>query len=240
MPLNVRVDGLASTTTVKIIRVLGLAALGLWTLPTWAQPGGPMQGGRPSQGGRGMGMMRSEKMRLPRFIESASRLSGSTALSKKQAQQMVRLVTPWRKKPIMSEDAGKNLFTSLSGTLNSAQKTAMQNDRPRMGDGRGPGGPNGRGGPQGGGRGPGGRGGGRGEGGPGGRPGGPGGPGGRGMQRPTEAQMKAMRSMMASYNPLYSGNPAGFASMPDQFKKGMQRRRDRLNAALSQIQQKAR
>ena len=230
----------------KIIRVLGLAALGLWSIPVLAQPGGPGQGGRPPQGGRGMGMMRSEKMRLPRLIEGSAHLSGSSALSKKQAQQMVKLVTPWRKRPTMSEADGKKLFSNLSGTLTSAQKTAMQNDRPRMGDGRGPGGP---GGPGAGGRGGAqGQGGGRGQGqGGGDRPGGRGeggrggGPGGAGMgQRPTEAQMKAMRSMMDSYNPLYSGTPAALASMPDQMKRGMQRRRDRLNAALSQLQQKAR
>lgn len=183
---------------------------------------------------------RSAKMRLPRFIESAARLSGATALSGKQAKQMVKLIEPWRKRPTMSEAAGQTLFTGLTNTLTAAQKTAMEKDRPRFGGpgGGGPGGPGGggrMGGPGGGGRGQGqgrpGGGGGRMEG---------GGPGGGMGQPPTQAQMDKMRSMMASYNPLYTGTSAGFASLPDPIKKGMQRRRDRVTAALSQIQKKAR
>ncbi len=177
--------------------------------------------------------MRSAKMRLPRFVESAAHLSGGTALSGKQAKQMIHLIAPWRKRPTMSEDSGKTLFSSLAGTLTPAQKSAMEKDRPRFG-GPGGGGPGGRGGGrgQGGPGGPGGRGGGgRGQGGPG---------GGMGGQRPSQAQMDKMRSMMESYNPLYTGTPAGYSAMPERFRKGMQERRDRLNAALSQIQQKAR
>jgi len=218
----------------KIARLLGLAALGFWVVPGLAQPQGrPMQGGaRPPMGGR----MRSEKMRLPRLVEGAARLSGANALSKKQAKQMVHLVSPWRSRPTMSEDAGKKLFASLTGTLSSAQKAAMQNDRPRFGGG-------GRdGGGRDGGRmgGPGGR-----MGGPGGRMGGPGGGpgGGRGMgggMRPSGAQMDKMRAAMASFNPLYSGTPAGFSSMPAPFKERMTQQRNRLNSALSQLQQKAR
>ena len=203
----------------KIIRILGLAALGALAVPVLAQPPGrPMQGGagRPPMGGR----MRSPKMRLPRLIEGATRLSGANMLSKKQAKQMLKLVSPWRSRPTMSEDAGQKLFTSLSGTLSVTQKTALQNDRPRFGGGGGPGG-----------RGDGGRG-------PGGGPrGNMGGPGGG---RPGGAQMDKMRAAMVSFNPLYSGTPAGMSSMPAPFKEGMQRQRNRLNSALSQLQQKAR
>ncbi|RYX84921.1 hypothetical protein EON83_08260 [bacterium] len=219
----------------RIIRVLGLAVLGLWAVPTMAQPGST-QGGRPPGGGGMRGGMRSPKMRLPRFVEGAVGLSGANALTKAQAKKMVGLVAPWKTRPTMSEDAGKALFASLTGTLTAAQKTAMEKDRPRFGGQGGPGGPGGRpeggrggmGGPGGGGRPEGGRGG----------MGGPGGP--RGGEPPSKAQMDKMRSMMASYNPLYTGTPAALASMPEPMKEGMKRRRDRLNAALSQLQKKAR
>ncbi len=206
--------------------------MGAWAWPVLAQPGGrPPMNGRPPMGGR----MRSPKMRLPRLIEGATRLSGAVALSKTQAKQMLGLVSPWRSRSTMSEAAGTKLFASLSGTLSQAQKTALRNDRPRGG-----GGPNGRGGDGRRPRGEGARGGGR-MGGPGGGMGGPGGgrmggPGG-GMGG---AGMDKMRAAMASYNPLGSGTPAGFASMPAPFKEGMQRQRNRLNSALSQLQQKAR
>ena len=223
MALNVRGLRCASTSIVmQIVRVLGLVALSVFVVPVGAQPKG---GVRPPMGGP-RGGMRSAKMRLPRLVEGAARLSGADALSKKQAKSMISLIAPWRKREAMSEDAGQKLFTSLAGTLTAAQKTALQNDRPRFGGGR-----------SGDGRGPGGRGGerrGRGSGGPrGNRSGGQG-------QRPTQAQMDKMRAMMATFNPLYSGTSAALNSLPAPMKEGMQKRRDRLNAALSQLQQKAR
>jgi hypothetical protein len=204
--------------------------------------GGPPKGG---------GMMRSVKMRLPRMVERVARLSGSNALSKKQAQRMMALVSPWKSRPRMSESQAQTFLSQASGVLTSAQKAALQADRPGGGPGgRGPGGggpggggPRGEGGPPGGGRGfggPGGRGSdGRGPGGPGGGFGG-GRRGGGEMQGQTPAQQNAMRTMMASFNPLYTGSAPQMAGMPERMQQGMQRRRDRLNAALSQLQQRAR
>lgn len=218
----------------KILRVLGLAVLSVVavsgsTAPVWAQPGGP---GGPGGGGRGGGMGRSPKMRLPRLISSANRLSGSNALTKVQARRMVSLVTPWRKRPTMSDADAKTLYTNLSGTLTATQKTALQNDRPGGGRDGGRGDGPGRGGREGG---PGGGGGGR-------MGGGPGGPGGG--QMPSREQMDKMRAqmekVMASYNPLYSGTPAGVGAAPPQMKEMMKRRSDRLNSTLSELQQKAR
>jgi hypothetical protein len=72
--------------------------------------------------------------------------------------------------------------------------------------------------------------------------GGPGGPGGGKM--PSQADMEKMRTqmqkVMASYNPLYTGTPAGASSLPGPMKEMMKNRRDRLNTELSQLQQKAR
>ncbi len=206
----------------QIVRVLGLVALSLLAVPVGAQPGA--REGGPPRGGRGGGM-RSAKMRLPRLVEGAARLSGSTVLSKKQAKTMVGLLAPWKKRPAMSEDTAQKLFNGLANTLTPAQKTALQNDRPRFGGGR-----DGGGGGRDGGRGPGG----------GGRPRG-GGRDGQGQgQRPTPAQMDKMRAMMATFNPFYAGTSAALNSLPAPMKQGMQKRRDRLNAALSQLQQKAR
>ncbi len=52
--------------------------------------------------------------------------------------------------------------------------------------------------------------------------------------------MGAMRAMMESYNPLYGGASGMESQLPPRVQEGMQRRRDRLNAALKQVRQRAR
>lgn len=181
-------------------------------------------------------MMRSAKGRLPRVVEGATRLDGANALSKKQAQRMLALVSPWRSRPRMTEAQAQSLLSQALGVLTPAQKAALEAGRPGFGGPRGgqgglPSGGRDFGGP-GDGRGPGGRG-------PGDR--GPGGGfGGGGMQAPTATQQNAMRAMMASFNPLYTGSDSQLTVLPERMQQGMQRRRDRLNAALSQLQQRAR
>lgn len=99
-------------------------------------------------------------MRLGRYLHDLGELEkGQSQLSKAQAQQVVRLVQPWQKKPTMSEAEAQALLTKLSAVLNTGQKAALTKlaaqDRPPGGFGGGPGGrmggPGGRrGGPDGG------------------------------------------------------------------------------------------
>lgn len=212
----------------RALSVLGLCAV---TTGALAQPRGPM-GGRPF-GGSSMGrsMMRSAKGRVPRLVEGAARLGGADALSKKQARRMVALVSPWKSRPRMSEAQAQTFLAQASGVLTPTQKATLEAERPGFGGPR-----NGRGGPDGGSGGP--RPGGRGFGG--GGPRGGGGFGGGGMQQQSGAQQNAMRAMMASFNPFYAGSNPQMAELPERMQQGMQQRRDRLNAALSQLQQRAR
>lgn len=155
-------------------------------------------------------MGRSVKMRLPRVIEGSARLSGGNALSRQQARRMLAFVAPWRSRPSMSESQGQALLSNLSGVLSSSQKSALVADRPRMDGPR-----------------PGGRGPGRGD-------------GGGHRPPPGGGNWDAMRSMMATFNPLYIGSSPVLAALPERMREGMQRRRDHLNAAVSQLKQKAR
>ena len=209
----------------KITLSCGLAALVALSSVCGAQPRPMERDGRPPMGGQ-RGGPRATKMRLPRLIMGASRLSGSDALTKKQARQMLRLVSPWQKRATMDENSARALFTSLAGVLTPAQKTALENDHPGRGGGPDGGGPRRGGGPGGGGP--------RGQFGGGPRGGGPGG------QRPDRAQMDALRGAMESFNPLYSGTTSALQGLRAPFAEAMQRRRDRLNGALSQLKQLAR
>lgn len=148
---------------------------------------------------------------------------------------MMTLVSPWKSRPRMTEAQAQTLLSQALGVLSPAQQTALEAGRIGFGgprDGRGGPPPGGRdfggsGGPGGGRRGPGNR--------------GPRGDfGGSGMQPPTPAQQNAMRAMMASFNPLYTGSSSQLGALPERMHQGMQRRRDRLNGALSQLQQRAR
>ncbi|RYG58389.1 hypothetical protein EON80_27175, partial [bacterium] len=179
----------------KTLRPLLLLALMpmLSLSPAWSQPQG-RPGGPGGPGGFG-GMRNSPKGKISRFLRGLERIEESkTPLNKAQAKKIVSIVSPWRTRKAMTDDQAKTVYTSLTNVLTVAQKKEIES---RRGPG-GPGGPGGRDGgrpdgPPGGGRDGGGREGGR-EGG--GR--GPGGPGGGDFQRPTEAQMNAMRKSMAS------------------------------------------
>jgi len=157
-------------------------------------------------------MMRSAKGRLPRLIEGAARLSGPSALSKKQARQMVALFSPWKSRPAMSETQARGLVSQATGVLNSSQLAALEAGRV----GRGP---RGTGGPPDGNR----------------RP--------RDPERrppPDGGRMGDMRAMMATFNPLFAGARGMESQLPERMREGMQRRRERLGAAFSQLQQMAR
>lgn len=222
----------------RALSVLGLCAV--WTVGALAQPPrGPMGGrdGNPPGGPPRSGpMMRSAKGRLPRVVEGAARLDGANALSKKQARRMLVLMSPWKARPRMSEAQAQSLLSGATGVLTGTQMAALDNERPGFGGPR-----DGQAGRDFGRPGSGGRmsGGGR-MGGSGRMSGGFGGGGPRGgAMQVTPAQQNAMRAMMASFNPFYTGSGAQMA-VPERMQQGLQRRRDRLSLALSQLQQRAR
>jgi hypothetical protein len=219
----------------KMMRPLILLALlpSLSMAPAWSQP--PGRGDGPPGGPRGFGggMRNSPKNRISRFMRGLERMEeeSKTPLNKAQARKIVSLVSPWRSRKTMTDAQAKTLYTSLTNVLTAEQKKALSNGRP-----------GGRGGNWGG------RGGDRPDGGRRDRPDGPRGggdggrrPGGMGGGRPTEAQMTAMRKMMASSNPLASPRlNAGFSSMPERMQTRMIERFRNSEDFLKQLSQKAR
>jgi hypothetical protein len=147
-----------------------------------------------------------------------------TALTKAQAKSILAIVTPWKTKPVMTDDQAKQVSAQISKLFTMAQIKGfaqMQKDMAaRFGGGGGrPGGGGGMGGGRPGGGAPGG----------GGRPGGgaPGGGGGMGGFDPK----KMLADMKKPMNPLNpSSIPAGF--MRDRTEK-------RLNDALAALTAKA-
>lgn len=160
--------------------------------------------------------MRSAKRRLPRLIMGAARLSGPDALSKKQARRMNALFSPWKSRLQTSQAQAQSLYWQASVILAANQIRSIEARRPS--------------GPRGGAL----RAGGAmrwrngfGEG------------GGDGVC-PGGASRGAMRAMMESYNPLLGGASGMESQLPPRMQEGMGRRRDRLNAALEQVRQRAR
>ncbi len=218
-------------------------------------PGGPggSFGGPGRFGGPGGAFRRSEKMQLGRFVRQVGDMEKAkkTPLNKKQAQKIIAVIAPWRKKASMNDADAQKLYVALRDTLTAAQKKAMD-QRPPFGgpmggppDGRGPRGdrpdgppPEGRGprgdrpdGPP-----PGGRDGGR-EG----RP--PGGPRGGDFKPPSEAEMKKMQAGMKkmgefvkTYNPFYPvASYKQVKDLPKPMQEGMERRYKEMQAVLSQL-----
>jgi hypothetical protein len=229
--------------------VLGMAPSMLWA----QMPGRPLGG----PGGPRGAMRNNPKMRLGRLIRGIGELEKGkkAALTKAQAKKIVAVVTPWKKKPKMTESEAQSLYTKVSAILTAKQKEELASSAPDRGLGgpdgrRGPGGPGGRGprgfggpgGPRGGFGGPGGRGpdGFGGPGGPGGRRGPGGGPGVFGGGPPDPQQMQKMQSFMKTYNPFYSpGSYKELKGLPDRMQEGYKRRYQEQQTLLTALARKA-
>lgn len=222
--------------------------------PRW--PGGPPPGGPRGPGGR---MRNNPKMRLGGFIHDIGELERDkhNALSRDQAKKVLAALSPWRKKPKMTEAEAQSLLTKISGVLNAKQKAVLQKLAQNRRFGPPPGGPGGpppdgrpRGGPPpdgpGGRRGPRGQNGRPGQGGP--PPGGPGGPGGppSGPRpggpggRPSPQQMQKMQAFFKTFNPLYPpGSYKELKDMPPRMRDGFKRRYQEQEALLNALTRKA-
>jgi len=176
-----------------------------------------------SGGGRPGGMRNNPKSRLSSLIRNIGELEKArkTPLSKDQAKKIVAGVTPWQKKPRMTETEAKGLYMKLNAVLTTKQKNELDKmaaQNRRFGGGSGSGGRSG------------------------------GGRGGSGGTPPTPAQMAEMRQRMQkmqsffkTYNPFYPpGKYKEVSQAPDRMKQGFTRRYASQQALLAQLAKKAR
>jgi len=182
-------------------------------------------------GGGGAAMRNSAKSRLSRVMRGIGALEQGKkmALNKAQAKQVVAIITPWQRKPHMSEAEAKTVYMKINKVLTTKQKNELDKiaaknrrfggernsgngDRPRGGGGWG----------------------------------GMGGIGGGGA--PDAAQMKQMRARMAAMrgftqtmNPFYP--PSKYAELqkaPERMREGMTRRYASQQKMIAQLRAKAR
>ena len=175
----------------------------------WAQGfGGP-------GGGPGGGMRRSPKFRLTGLVRGIGELEkGKAPLTRAQAKQVVTLLTPWQKKPTMTEDEGKALYMKMNAVLttkhkNELDKVAALRRRTARGDGGGPGGPGG-------------------------------GPPDTQQMQQMRQQMQKMRGFMQTYNPFYP--PTSYKelkSLPERMRTGFTRRYQTQKDLLARLARKA-
>lgn len=199
---------------------IGVLAL-LFIVPLQAQPGRETNRG-PRVGMRREGMQRNPQMQVGRLVMGIGLLekNGQHPLSAKQAKEVVRAVTPWRKKSSMTATQAGQLESKLTALLTGEQKKELQALRPPRRD-------NARGRSRGRGR-----------------------EGRAGMQRrtpPTAAErqkrragMEKLRQILATYNPFYPPTKYSyFKEMPERMQENAKRRFAAQEAVLKALEKKA-